>query len=175
MTLNFINNSIIGNRGFLTRKGMIDFKAKNITILNNNFTANGIPNISYIDPNINDIANSSSNFLLLNPLIPEFGIIFANLVVNQTLNILNNYFSLNMAKYGSCIVITDSDISSDILGFIANINNNTFIYNQAYQSQIYINYNAKNTANFTMNNCYFERNNAYCMFNNNFSKCWDTK
>lgn len=66
-----------------------------------------------------------------------------------------------MAKYGSCISISDSQISSSLLGFIANINNNTFIYNQAYQSQIYINYKAGNTGNFTMNFCYFERNYAY--------------
>ena len=159
----FINNSIVNNRGYLTN-GLIDFKAKNITIQYNNFTSNGLSSIYYWDPSILDIANSSATFLSMNTLLPEFGVIYANLVANMTINVLNNYFSYNMAKYGSCIVITDSQITSNLLGFIANINNNTFIYNQAFQSQVYISYYAKNSGNFTMDSCYFERNNAYSKY-----------
>lgn len=159
--MTFYNNTVENNTCYITTNGLIDLKAKNITIIYNNFTRNGAPNIYYWDPDTKDIAANSATILKMNPMLPEFGVIYANLLNNMNLNIINNQFTYNIAKYGSCIVILDSQISSNLLGFVANINNNTFINNQAFQSQIYINYNAKDTANFTMNYCYFEKNNAY--------------
>ena len=161
--MTFSNNTVENNTCYLTT-GLIDLKAKNITYIYNNFTRNGAQNIYYLDPDTQDVAANSAILLKLNPILPEFGVIYANLLNGMNLNIINNNFTYNIAKYGSCITISDSQISSNLLGFIANINNNSFIYNQAVQSQIYINYNAKDTANFSMNYCYFERNDAYSKY-----------
>ena len=120
INLTFSNSSITNNRYYLT-SGLIDLKAINITYKYNNFSKNGAPNIYYWDPVAKDIATSSANLLNLNPLLPTFGVIYANLLANMTINIINNLFSYNIAKYGSCIVISDSQILTSLLGFNAKI------------------------------------------------------